>query len=190
MQLMSNPAVPVLDFAQRGEPAWLAALDHACQDWGCFQLGNHGLDSQLCQAVLTAMQQFFALSVSEKRSLERTEDNPWGFYDRELTKNVPDWKQIFDVGLTSAADTFHGASTPWPALSGFRETMEAYFAASHELALMLLADIGECLGAERGTLEREFGDMDDNLVEEEDDGDDYTPSEYDSDDEDDSDDDF
>ena len=29
----------------------------------------------------------------------RTAENPRGFYDRELTKHTPDWKQIFDYGL-------------------------------------------------------------------------------------------
>ncbi len=34
----------------------------------------------------------------EKRKILRTADNPWGFYDQELTRHTPDWKQIYDVG--------------------------------------------------------------------------------------------
>jgi hypothetical protein len=36
------------------------------------------------------MREFFALPLAEKRAVERTATNAWGFYDRELTKNVRD----------------------------------------------------------------------------------------------------
>jgi len=151
--------VPTLDFTQRGRTRWLDTLDHACREWGCFQLSNHGLDDALCRSALADMERFFALPHEDKLSIERTAENPWGFYDRELTKNVRDWKQIFDVGPRTALGPFAGASPRWPQdLAGFRETVEAYYAASESLALTLLADIGECLGVARGTLEKEFGE--------------------------------
>ncbi|TDG11412.1 hypothetical protein E2F43_18700 [Seongchinamella unica] len=150
--------LPILDLTQRGHAGWLDALDVACRDWGCFQLRCHGLGDDLCRSVLADMQRFFALPYRDKLDIERTADNPWGFYDRELTKNARDWKQIFDVGPYAAAGPFAGARPRWPeALPGFRETVEAYYAASEALALILLGDIGECLGVSRGTLEQEFG---------------------------------
>ena len=156
---MQVQAVPYLDFRRRGQGGWLEALDRACRDWGCFQLGNHGLGDDLCRDVLSEMARFFALPHADKQRLERTADNPWGFYDRELTKNVRDWKEIFDIGPASADGPFAGASTPWPGqLTGFKATMEAFYAASESLALALLGDIGECLGVPRGTLEQAFGD--------------------------------
>ena len=33
-----------------------------------------------------------------KQTIARTADNPWGYFDQELTKNTPDWKEIFDYG--------------------------------------------------------------------------------------------
>lgn len=151
--------LPTLDFARRDQPGWRDALDTACRDWGCFQLRNHGLDDSLYRRMLADMTRFFALPLATKRALERSEHNPWGFYDRELTKNVRDWKQIFDVGPRAEGCPFPGAAPQWPQkLQGFRQTVEAYYAASESLALTLLADIGECLGAPRGTLEREFGE--------------------------------
>ncbi len=162
---MLSPPVPVLDFAQRGQSGWLDALDRACREWGCFQLQNHPVDDELCSCVLSGMEQFFALPEKNKLSIERTADNPWGFYDRELTKNVRDWKQIFDIGPDTEDGPFAGASTPWPEqLPGFRNTMEAYSAASEALALILLADIGECLGVQRGTLEKAFGGGDSSFL--------------------------
>ncbi|WP_188109680.1 isopenicillin N synthase family dioxygenase [Pseudohalioglobus sediminis] len=156
---MQSQAVPTLDFTRRGETGWLDTLDAACREWGCFQLSNHPLGAQLCRSVLSGMQQFFALPHQDKLDIERTAANPWGFYDRELTKNVRDWKQILDIGPASAQGPFSGAQTRWPAqLPGFRATMEAHFAANQALALTLLADIGECLGVPRGKLESEFGE--------------------------------
>lgn len=156
---MSFSEIPAIDFSGRSQSGWLEGLDRACEAWGCFQLVNHGLEPGLCAEVLFAMRRFFALPEEAKLGLERTAENPWGFYDRELTKNLRDWKQIFDVGPGTAGGTFDGAYTPWPAqLDGFRDTIEAFYAASHSLALTLLADIGECLGVARGTLESEFGE--------------------------------
>ncbi len=156
---MSPASIPILDFGQRGQADWPGALDRACETWGCFQLKNHSLGAELCSSVLGEMQQFFALPPADKLAIERTEENPWGFYDRELTKNVRDWKQIFDIGPDSDTGPFAGEVTPWPAqLPTFRRVMESCYAASEALALTLLADIGECLGVERGTLEAEFGE--------------------------------
>lgn len=155
---MQFPRVHILDFSQRGSAGWLEALDRACREWGCFQLVGHDLNGELCASVLSEMERFFALPHEDKLGIERTADNPWGFYDRELTKNVRDWKQIFDIGPALDERPFHGASTPWPGqLANFRRIMEAYYAASESLALKLLGDVGECLGVKRGTLEPEFG---------------------------------
>ena len=156
---MQLQAVPKLDFSRRNETGWLPALDSACREWGCFQLQNHELGDGLCGSALAAMERFFALPHTDKLGMERTVDNPWGFYDRELTKNVRDWKQIFDIGPESDGGPFAGARTPWPAQpTDFKTIMTTYYEASESLALTLLADIGECLGVPRGTLEHEFGD--------------------------------
>ena len=47
------------------------------------------------------MHRFFAQKREAKQRLERTAENPWGYYDRELTKNVRDWKEVFDIGPES-----------------------------------------------------------------------------------------
>ena len=156
---MPSHKLPTLDFEQRGHPDWLHSLDQACREWGCFQLRNHSVGTDLYLEIQTQMRHFFALPLQDKQALERSAENPWGFYDRELTKNVQDWKQIFDVGPVSVAGPFTDARTPWPEqLVEFRGTVERYFAASQSLALALLGDIGECLGVPRGSLEKDFGE--------------------------------
>ncbi|XP_021738361.1 uncharacterized protein LOC110704854 [Chenopodium quinoa] len=43
-----------------------------------------------------AARKFFGLTLEEKKKVRRDEENPLGYYDSEHTKNVRDWKEIFD----------------------------------------------------------------------------------------------
>ncbi|CAL5333674.1 unnamed protein product [Camellia sinensis] len=46
---------------------------------------------------------FFALSEEEKGKVKRDINNPLGYYDAEHTKNVRDWKQLFDLAVENPA---------------------------------------------------------------------------------------
>ena len=122
----------------------LEQLDEACRKWGFFELVNHPISPQLCQEMLVAMNRFFDLSTVVKRRCERTADNHWGFYDRELTKNVQDWKELFDVG-----PTFGSCVPQWPeGETAFRESTEAFYTACEGTALGLVSSIAQALGEE------------------------------------------
>lgn len=60
---------------------------------------NHGLPSDLRRRVEKAAADFFNLTAEEKRRVKRDEVNPMGYHDEEHTKNVRDWKEIFDFFL-------------------------------------------------------------------------------------------
>ena len=49
-------------------------------------------------ASATSPATFSTLPRESKRQFLRTRDNPWGYYDRELTKEKRDKKEIFDIG--------------------------------------------------------------------------------------------
>jgi isopenicillin N synthase-like dioxygenase len=87
-----------------------------------------------------------------RASVERTRENPWGFFDRELTKNVRDWKEIFDVGPA------WGTSIPqWPtALPDFQNALETYTASVHALSLRMLALIIDSLGYDAANIVQAF----------------------------------
>ena len=55
------------------------------------------------------MGEFFSLPSAEKRSIIRTADNAWGFFDQQLAKNARDWKEIFDVGPPETRGPLAGA---------------------------------------------------------------------------------
>lgn len=151
-----NEQVPTIDVADLDAPAARRAIDAACRDWGFFQVTGHGMDPALVERLFAVAHEFFAQPLAAKRAIERDADNPWGYFDRELTKNRPDAKEVFDFGPADGAR----CAPRWPAgaLRGrFETTLRAYYAACHALALRLLAAIAANLGADAQALARGFG---------------------------------
>ena len=150
---MSESVIPVIDYASLSEQSARFALDDACRKWGFFQLINHEIPAGESAKLLDAMGSFFSLPQSEKAKLSRTDQNPWGFFDQELTKNTPDWKEIFDYG-PEYGDTHRPV---WPEqLPEFREAVEAFYQHCETLAFELTEVIGAVLGASPGMLSRLF----------------------------------
>jgi isopenicillin N synthase-like dioxygenase len=135
--------VPVVDLvALDHDPCARATLDAACRHWGFFHLVGHGLDPALIGALHAQMHAFFALPAQARRAIERTADNHWGFFDRELTKNRRDAKQIFDVGPAERDGVLAGIEPQWPAqMPEFRRVIECWSAALHPVAGRLLGAI-------------------------------------------------
>jgi len=151
--------VPVLDIRRLADdPTALAALDRACADWGFFQVTGHGISQELMDATLARMREFFALPIAEKRAVERTATNAWGFFDRELTKNTRDWKEIYDVGPAVTSGPLAGNVPQWPAsLPEFRATILAFQEACTRLSYRLLEALALNLGAPAASLLDAFG---------------------------------
>jgi len=144
-------SVPIIDISA----PWPRVVDEiadACRDWGFFQVRGHGILQSVMTGTLSAARAFFALPRETKRTYLRTVENPWGFYDRELTKNSRDKKEVFDIGPDATGqrpggDAFEG-QTRWPdEPAQFRSAIETYVAASDQVTTLLLKAIGEGLGA-------------------------------------------
>jgi len=151
--------VPILDIERLADdPAALAALDRACAEWGFFQVTGHGIPQDLMEATLARMREFFALPPHEKRAVERTATNAWGFFERELTKNTRDWKEIYDVGPEVTSGPLAGNVPQWPVSPPeFRATILAFQEACARLARRLLAALAHNLGAPAAALFDAFG---------------------------------
>ena len=92
------------------------------------------------------MREFFALPDADKRGIERTATNSWGFYDRELTKNRRDWKQVFDVGPDEVDGPLAGMTAQWPrALPALRPMMKPSRAACDSPQLPIALAISRAL---------------------------------------------
>lgn len=147
-------AVPVIDIAALDSAGAHEAIDRACRLWGFFQVTNHGIDNAVIGDVFDAAHQFFALPQAEKRRILRTAENPWGFYDRELTKNRVDLKEVFDYGPGEG----NALPARWPDdPPGFRDAVLAWYRGCEQLAHRLLAVISSNLGMPGDYLARYFG---------------------------------
>lgn len=137
--------VPVIDVGAITRDATTArsksAVDEiarACRDWGFFQVVNHNVPDELVAKTWSETRKFFHQPLAAKEAIMRTRENPWGYYNNELTKNQRDKKEVFDF-TTDGVDPIYSARNRWPAIgTGFQATMQAYRDACTGLGLSLL----------------------------------------------------
>ncbi|XP_004505175.1 protein LATERAL BRANCHING OXIDOREDUCTASE 1-like [Cicer arietinum] len=145
-------------------------IGSASREWGFFQVINHGVPLSLRQKLEEASRKFFAQSLEDKKKVGRDEINPTGYYDTEHTKNVRDWKEVFDflskdptfVPLTSDEDDdrviqWSNPSPQYP--PQFRDIIEEYIEEMEKLAYKLLELIALSLGVEAKRFEEFFKDQ-------------------------------
>ncbi|MQL95521.1 hypothetical protein Taro_028188 [Colocasia esculenta] len=101
-------AIPIIDLsllscvnpddvgARQSLAALMREVEAASKDWGFFQVVNHGVSLEVLERFQVAARGFFALPAEKKRRVRRDAVNPLGYYESEHTKNVRDWKEVFD----------------------------------------------------------------------------------------------
>jgi len=130
--------IPIIDLGayRRGE---LSAQDKqtlalACEDHGFFLLSGHGEDA-VVERVFSQSAAFFAQSTEVKLKVRRDADNPLGYYDRELTKQKRDQKEVFDFKAGGHISSNPARHTRWPSTpEGFRPALSEFFAHFTDLA--------------------------------------------------------
>jgi isopenicillin N synthase-like dioxygenase len=128
----------------------------AAENWGFFQVVNHGISQDQRESFINTTRDFFRLTADEKQKVLRTESNPMGFYDSELTKNTPDWKEVFDYGM-DRKDRSSDCVSRWPdCLPGFEDTMNGWFDACEAVSFNLLAAFAMAMDVESSLLARCF----------------------------------
>lgn len=151
---MKANSIPVIDINRLQDPETLSQLDRACRDWGFFQVVNHGIPQDTIDNIFRQASAFFALPLDKKLEISRTQENLWGFYDKELTKNVIDLKQVFDFGPANGRNLL----PQWPkGMPGFHNAVNGYCRHCERLAFRLLAAVSTNLGMSPGYLSRDFG---------------------------------
>ncbi|XP_057787419.1 protein DMR6-LIKE OXYGENASE 2-like [Salvia miltiorrhiza] len=175
--------VPLIDLSPLGAPepapaaleSLVAQIGDACKNWGFFQVINHGVPLHLREKMELVSREFFALQKEEKKKVARDEVDPLGYYDTEHTKNVRDWKEVFDfterepIIIPASLDDSHGElkqiRNHWPPHNPphMKEVCLQYAAEMEKLGYKLLELIALSLGLERERL-RAFFDVQTSFV--------------------------
>ncbi|CAK7322559.1 unnamed protein product [Dovyalis caffra] len=135
----------------------VAEIGNACKSWGFFQVINHGVPLAKRQNIEKASREFFGQPVEEKNKVRRNKEKVLGYLDTEHTKNVRDWKEVFD--FTVQDSTIVPASykpddkeltkwfNQWPEYPPkLREICEEYAKEMEKLAFKLMELIALSLG--------------------------------------------
>jgi isopenicillin N synthase-like dioxygenase len=138
--------LPVIDVsgltsAELSERLSVAAkLGHACREIGFFYIVNHGIPEAAREKIFAASRTFFSLPLAAKEASSiKLSCHNCGYVALEgerLNESaaLSDYKEAFNVGLELAADDpevlagkpFRGVNL-WPEISGWRETVLAYY---------------------------------------------------------------
>ncbi|KAE8008953.1 hypothetical protein FH972_005411 [Carpinus fangiana] len=168
--------IPVIDLSDILNPTHkntqqvISDVGRACETWGFFQVVNHGVPVELRRRVEAAAKKFFDGPLEEKRKVKRDEVNAMGYYESEHTKNVRDWKEVFDF-LVQDPTQMPASHEPddkelriltnqWPLFpDDFREACEEYAREVEKLAYKLLELISLSLGVPANRLNGYFKDQ-------------------------------
>ncbi|RDX94951.1 putative 2-oxoglutarate-dependent dioxygenase [Mucuna pruriens] len=168
--------IPIIDLSpitnhKLSDPSSIKGLvkeiGSACKEWGFFQVTNHGVPLSLRQNIEKASRKFFAQSLEEKKKVSRAETSPSGYYDTEHTKNVRDWKEVFDFQAEDPTlvpvtyDEHDDRVTHWTNQSpqyppNFRDIIQEYLQEMEKLSYKLLELIALSLGLEAKRFEEFF----------------------------------
>ncbi|PNX72664.1 gibberellin 20 oxidase 1-like protein [Trifolium pratense] len=148
---------PIIDLSESNQQELISKIGKACQEWGFFQVINHGVPFEVSSKVEIEAKKFFEQSLEEKKKVKRVEANATGYHDGEHTKNIRDWKEVFDFLIEDAVQVpsshephdmeLWTLKNQWPqSLPHFRETMEEYGRELEKLSYKLLELISLSLG--------------------------------------------
>jgi isopenicillin N synthase-like dioxygenase len=166
---MTTVSLPVIDLggaSKAPSSQVVRRVADAAENFGFFQIVNHGIDDRDVERLWAVTRTFFGQPAEVKRRIERTKENSRGYYDRELTKNARDLKEVLDIAhvpFPELADddprNFHrvDGQNQWPGLEGFRDTVIDYLQACNDLSLWLLQAFCRGLGEHADHLRDEFG---------------------------------
>ncbi len=161
MTSTTEPAIPTIDFAPflAADPAARRAvadaIGRASEQYGFFSLVGHSLPRAAIDGAFAAAQEFFARPAAEKHQVQDRRNNR-GYipmFDSQVPGHKPNGHEAFSMGHLRTPDDpqlaalpFH-ARTPFPALPGFRERLEACYAAMFALGQSVLRAYALHLGA-------------------------------------------
>ncbi|KAJ3672677.1 hypothetical protein LUZ60_007398 [Juncus effusus] len=136
----------------------------ACEDWGLFQVVDHGVDVELVSEMSRLAREFFALPPEEKLRFDMSGGKKGGFIVSSHLQGeaVQDWREIvtyFSYPLRSRD------FSRWPDKpEGWRPIVESYSQKLMGLSCKLLNILSEAMGLDSDALAKSCVDMDQKIL--------------------------
>ncbi|CAL9235999.1 unnamed protein product [Arabidopsis halleri] len=150
--------IPVLDMDDVwGKPEGLRLVRSACEEWGFFQMVNHGVNHSLMESVRGAWREFFELPLDEKRKYANSPDTYEGYGSRlGVVKDAKlDWSDYFFLNYLPSSIR---SPSKWPSQPPkIRELIEEYGEEVRTLCERLIETLSESLGLEPNHLMKALG---------------------------------
>ncbi|KAI3724111.1 hypothetical protein L2E82_35877 [Cichorium intybus] len=143
---VTNLKLPVIDFAQLHGPKHeqvITSLAHACQNYGFFQVINHGISSDVTSKMIDVARRFFELPLKEREKYMSTDIHSlvrYGTSFNQMKDGVFCWRDFLKLICTPDAHSH------WPSCPDFREIGVGYAIETKLLFQMLMEAILESLG--------------------------------------------
>ncbi|KAK4419282.1 putative 2-oxoglutarate-dependent dioxygenase SLC1 [Sesamum alatum] len=144
-----NIKLPVIDFAELQGPnraQVLESLAYACENYGFFQLVNHGIADEIISNMVNASKRFFEMPFSDREkymSADMTAPVRYGTSFNQTNDGVFSWRDFLKLVCHPLPDVLsHWPSSP----HDFREMAVTYAEETRFLFLMLVEAILESLG--------------------------------------------
>ncbi|XP_010268688.1 PREDICTED: naringenin,2-oxoglutarate 3-dioxygenase-like [Nelumbo nucifera] len=161
--------VPVISLAGIDETGGRRAeicqkIVEACENWGVFQVVDHGVDANLISEMTRLAREFFALPPDEKLRFDMTGGKKGGFIVSSHLQGeaVHDWREIVTYFSYPLCTRDYSR---WPDKpEGWRAVTEVYSEKLMELACKLLGVLSEAMGLETDALTKACVDMDQKVV--------------------------
>lgn len=131
-------------------------LGAACEEWGMFQIIDHGVPAELNSQIMCCAEEFFSLAVEEKMQYAIQAGQFVGYGNGSFINDDPfkDWRELYVTTCYPARDI-----QSWPAKPvQFREALANYSDTMMELSKTLRGLISEALGVEADAIEKACGE--------------------------------
>ncbi|XP_074272409.1 protein SRG1-like [Silene latifolia] len=150
--------LPVIDLKGliNGDDVELRKLHLACQDWGFFQLVNHGVSGSLVEKVKLEIQEFFNLPIEEKKKYWQRADEIEGYGQAFVLSEEQklDWADMF---FLTTFPKHERKSRLFSVLSSsFRNALEDYSVETRKLTIIILECMEKALGID--SIRKAFGE--------------------------------
>ncbi|KAI8563215.1 hypothetical protein RHMOL_Rhmol03G0095100 [Rhododendron molle] len=145
----SNIQLPVIDFSElqgSNRAQVVKYLANACENYGCFQLVNHGISGEVIRSTMDVSKRFFELPFEEREKYMSPDTYSPVRYGTSLNQSkdaVFCWRDFLKLMCHPLSDMLpHWPSSP----CDFRKLVVTYANENKNLFLMLMEAITESLG--------------------------------------------